>query len=399
MLNYLKRSKWLNLMAKSLSIKAVERIFNLLAFIYLVNNLDLKFVGNFFFWISILNLLSLFSLNGIQSSLIKYISTGKIGFFKKANTLSLASSSIGSIIFISFYIISFPQNDPWKFLLFFSLVFFFLGLNTWKSYYIGNEYLIKLSILNLLTVFLTNISLILLVRFNIENFDYFLFFYLFYTSIFNIIITYSIKEKSVNKKKFQKEIIFGIKSSVVDFFPSSIKELDRILIFNITGPIMLVNLNIITKFPDALKEIFRLIARYALSKISLIKNYDKKIQKKSKLLNLVTLIFLILFSFTIYPFFFKIVFDEKFFEYLFLSQIILISIFLANDSIIKNFFFKTQLNIRSYSSSVIISPILKIILSFNLIYFYELPGAVASVVLHRILNYFLISYLIKKFHK
>ena len=179
MLNYLKRSKWLNLMAKSLSIKAVERIFNLLAFIYLVNNLDLKFVGNFFFWISILNLLSLFSLNGIQSSLIKYISTGKIGFFKKANTLSLASSSIGSIIFISFYIISFPQNDPWKFLLFFSLVFFFLGLNTWKSYYIGNEYLIKLSIINLLTVFLTNISLILLVRFNIENLITFCFFIYF----------------------------------------------------------------------------------------------------------------------------------------------------------------------------------------------------------------------------
>ena len=69
-----------------------------------------------------------------------------------------------------------------------------------------------------------------------------------------------------------------------------------------------------------------------------------------------------------------------------------------SDTIFKNNFFRSQLNLKSYSISIVISSLIKLFTSVFLIYLYALKGAIISIILNRIINFFLSFYLVKKYH-
>ena len=214
--------------------------------------------------------------------------------------------------------------------------------------------------------------------------------YILYPSIINVVKTILIRKiifkSKKGSKKYKKEINFSFKASFIDIFSTFAKEIDRLVIYSLVGPAAIVTLNTISKVPEIIKDFFKMVVRYFYPRLSIQKKYTRNLRKLFFYVDFINILLIIIFGLLIYPILFKLLFNEKFYEYILYSQILLFTIVLANNVILKNFFFKSQLDIKSYSVSLIFPSVIKIFLSIILIIKFGLTGAVISIVLYRIFN-------------
>ena len=77
---------YLNISTSIIS-RGFQKILNFISFLYIVNNVSAEVLGNFQFVLSILMTVSIFSLNGMNISLITALSKKKMVFFLRQQNL------------------------------------------------------------------------------------------------------------------------------------------------------------------------------------------------------------------------------------------------------------------------------------------------------------------------
>ena len=179
---------------------------------------------------------SIFSLNGMNISLIAALSKKKNGFFLKATKLSFSYSFIGSIILIIFSLYNFINGENAMaicFIIASLLNPFFKGLLSWKIKKISFGKYTELSKIELLNSIILNLFLILSVIFYTNDQIYLVLISVLIPSIQNIILF--LKETKFKTKnsinKFRKETKYGFQYSVQEIFPILAKEIDKIIIY------------------------------------------------------------------------------------------------------------------------------------------------------------------------
>ena len=158
---------YLNISTSIIS-RGFQKILNFISFLFIVNNISPEILGNFQFVLSILMTVSIFSLNGMNISLIAALSKKKNDFFLKATKLSFSYSFIGSIILIIFSLYNFINGENAMaicFIIASLLNPFFKGLLSWKVKKISFGKYLELSKIELLNSIILNLFLILSVIF------------------------------------------------------------------------------------------------------------------------------------------------------------------------------------------------------------------------------------------
>ena len=368
------------------------RILNFFTFIIIVNSLDESNAGNYFFLISILNLFSISALSGFQDTLIRSVARKKSQFIRHSAKYNFLGSVFGSFILFVLYFVYKNETNQISLGILALAIFnpFIHGLISWKSYLLGKEEFIKFTSLEFLNSALVNTTILIFIFFFDADFLKMIIIYILYPSIINVVKTILIRKiifkSKKGSKKYKKEINFSFKASFIDIFPTFAKEIDRLVIYSLVGPAAIVTLNTISKVPEIIKDFFKMVVRYFYPRLSIQKKYTRNLRKLFFYVDFINILLIIIFGLLIYPILFKLLFNEKFYEYILYSQILLFTIVLANNVILKNFFFKSQLDIKSYSVSLIFPSVIKIFLSIILIIKFGLTGAVISIVLYRIFN-------------
>lgn len=383
--------------------RLIQKIFNFCSFIFIVNNLSPEIVGNYQFVISILMLCSIFSLSGMNISLLTTISRKKIGFFLEATKLSFLYSWLGSLILICFAIYFYFSNNQTMAICFVlsSLINpFFKGLLSWKTSKVSRGNFLQLAKIELINSLSLNLLLILTVM-NYKNDHIFLILlFILIPSIQNIIMFFVEKNKHIikTKKSFNSEKKYAYEYSVQEIFPLASKEIDKITIFFLLSPVNLAFYQVMIKLPEFIKNFLQEIIYFIMPRFAKLKNYSKKLASANNLLQLISGIIIIIFAFTLYPYIFKIFFNEQYHEFILMSQILLCSLGLTTDVLIKGSFISTQLKISSYKRYTISNSLIKIILSPVLIYYFNIWGALYAILIQRFFTKFYLNYLIKKYH-
>ncbi|PZO87119.1 MAG: hypothetical protein DI626_04730 [Micavibrio aeruginosavorus] len=366
---------------------------------FIVRSLSSENYGNYNYILTVVSLLSVFSLPGMSNAITQSIARGYYGTYTKALSKSFKSSLLGSFALGSLSFFFFLKGEE---TISFGLIiasFFFPfshGLDKWKAHLLGEEKYRRNSILGFSNITITAIFIVALCLIKPGETIYLLIAIWLVPSIQNIIQNILIRKNKINKKIEEGNISYGIKTSFYAAIGAIAINIDKLLIFHFLSPEALAAFVVAQKIPELIKSGIQDIGQILLPKFSRHEILKKKIITFFKVFSFTLGGFILVFSFTIYPYIFSLIFGDNYQEAVVFSQILMVSVAIANAATLKVWFINSKLDARSYRDVILISSVGRIILSFCLVPIYGIWGAVASAFAQRIFSAIAIDVLLKK---
>jgi O-antigen/teichoic acid export membrane protein len=373
---------------------------SLILSIVFANFLSKDIFGTYKYILSVVSILSIASLSGIDTAVTQAVARGNEGSFKDGLKSKIKWGYLGSIAGIILAIYYYFQSNfiiSFSFLIASIFIPFLNSLNLYGAYLNGKKnfksYTLYNSIwsivgptaLTILTVFLTKNIFILIAMYFLSNTAFNAFFYL-----------YTLKQYPPNNKKEESGLLFAKHLSFIDFFNTFFAQLDKILVFHYLGAIELATYTIAVAPTDQLKNIFKNINVMALPRFATRTKENMRANIFNKLLKLGIIVSLsVIFYIIIAPFLFKIIFP-KYIVSIFYSQIMAVSVIAATltaflDTVFRAHSMKKEIyhfNIYGNTINLILLPIL--------IYYHGLMGAVVARLIGRFLIFLVATQLVKK---
>lgn len=270
--------------------------------------------GNYRYILSIMSILAIASLEGINKSVIQGVANGFDGVLKQGFKTRLVWSLFGSIASVG-VAIYFWINGNIEFTASFLIIAVFMPLfksgEIYQSYLDGKKlfgkrvaYTTLIQVLAtasiIVTLFLTK-SLVILILVYFLSYSLLRMFFLFWT----------IKKIGSNNVESEKTISYGKHLSLMQILATASQQIDNILLFFFLGPIKLAIYSFATLTVDYIRTPLQIIQELALPKLTIkpIDDIKKTLPKKllwTSLLIVLAIILYIIFA----PFLYKILYPQ-----------------------------------------------------------------------------------------
>ena len=283
--------------------------------VLLVRFLSYEDLGNYKLFFSVLNILILFSINGLGTSVTKAVAKRFQGFFKKAIAVSALFSLIASAILIILAFSYYKDSSiKWALLVASFVVPIYFGFNTWEPYYYGKRRFKTVFLLNTLmgsTRFVICAAIIFFYR----NYFYAIIAYLLIVSVYNLIfffwIVRRIKPEETDKEKEKDYLKHGFRltgSSAISVIATNI---ERIILDSVSGATMVGIYSVVAVFPTFIKNSLKTLVNVPMVKLAVHPEKENRtiIKKGLIIIFLSGIIILVVFWFIIpflLKFFFKV---------------------------------------------------------------------------------------------
>ncbi|HMP85360.1 MAG TPA: oligosaccharide flippase family protein [Candidatus Paceibacterota bacterium] len=352
--------------------------------------------GSYQYILAVIGIVSIFSMPGINISIIKSIAQNKYGTLNFALKQKIFFSFIGSIILIcisAWYL--FNKNNLFFITFFIAGLLFPLSQNLliFREYWIGIKKfstLTKYEFLSSLMISLFFIPILFLTN----NLFVIIFSFLILHIIFEGIFYLKTKNKISNDEIDVDSIKFGKSLTIINSFSIISNNIDKIIIWKFLGPIQLAIYSVaflpIRKIKNSLPISTLALPKMGERDIKTIKNGLKK--KFWKLIIFFLPISVVLY--VISPFVYNILFP-KYTESVIYFQILCILIFFIPFTFLESALISDKKESALYKIKIIF-PILKIILFSILIPFYGLFGVIFSILISEIIKNLMIYYYFEK---
>lgn len=283
--------------------------------VLLVRFLSFDDLGNYKLFFSVLDILVIFSINGLGTSVTKAVAKRFSVFFKKAVYVSALFSLIASALLIVLAFSYYKDHSiKWALLSASFIVPIYYGFNTWEPYYYGKR--------RFKTVFLLN-SLIGGTRFVIcgailffyRSYFYTIIAYLLVLSIYNLIfffwIVRRIKPQETDKEKEKDYLKHGFRLTGSSPLSVIATRIDRIILDAVSGATMVGIYSVVAVFPNFIKNSLKTLVNVPTIKLAAHPEKENRIiiKKGLILIFLSGIIILAVFWFIIpflLKFFFKV---------------------------------------------------------------------------------------------
>lgn len=361
-------------------------------------------LGNYSFLLSIIAMLSILSIPGLNTSTLRSFSKGFDGVYKKSARLSFVWSLLGIpiLIFIGGYYYFF-DNKLIGIILFITSIFFpFLyAPQKWSPLLQGKKKFNSLVKYSIISVTTNTIFVTIAIFIEKGNLIPIFIVYLIINSFFNCFYYLKSKKFLRNNKEDKNWKKSGFQLSFVNFVSFIYDYADKILVGILMGPVDLAIYTIAVSLIIRMRSFLKSILTIIYPKIFDKKNIDLKKITKSILIKIFTGASIISFiTALIMPYLIKILYSTKYNESIIYAQIYLITIPLA-----VIFYFLSTVFIALEKEKIIIilrviSVIINVLLYFILIPLLGILGAIlASIIYFVITDASYLFYLFKKENK
>ncbi len=371
---------------------------SLLLAIAFANLLPRETYGVYKYVLSIVSILSIPTLSGMNTAVTQAVARGYDGSFLPALKTRIKWGVLGGVLSvglagyyfingntdltISFLIASvfLPILDPLS-----SYSSILHGKKMFKQYsrYFILTKVFSVSIL-ITTIFLTNKLFIILLAYFIS-----------WTLIHFIFLKITLRKISLNNKKDEKTIKYGKHLSFINLLGAISGQLDKILVFHFMGAVDLAIYSFaiipIEQAKGVLKNVQSLaFPKFAQNTITEIKKTIlPKIVKFSIIIFIIT-IFYVLMADILYKIFFPNYMDSAYYSKIFSISLVTIPLLIITS------IFRAQKMTKTIYQFNIITSIFNIIIIFLSIYFYGIIGLIIARVMARFFNLFLSIFLLQK---
>lgn len=385
---------WLGLNESSSS------VFSFLLSIVFANLLPKETFGTYKYIISILGIISIFSIPGLNESFSQSVARSYEGGLKKIIKIQTMWSLFGSIISlgISGYYFFFQNNISISLSFLIIVIFFpFLEIpSIYNSLFLGRKDFKKIAQFSILAKTTNFIALIIVLLFFKNVFSLVLAFVLSYSVIRLVLLKIALKKYPPNQKEDSEVISYGKHLTIMKILGIISKQLDKILVFNFIGPVELAIYSLAVNPTNQIFNFINQIGSLIFPKLA-IKTDKKKaknnLRRKIIIISLITT-FIVLIYIAIAPLFFKLLFP-KFLEAAYYSQIFSLSLIASSAIIIPSTFLRAQKETKKLYWFNTVSPILNIFILIISIPF-GLIGLIIGRVIFAFIRLIFVSFLMKK---
>ena len=362
------------------------------------NLLPVETYATYKYIFSIAGLLSIPTLTGINTTLVRSVTMGFEGNYKLSFNTKLrwgTLSTLAGLFVAGYYFFMGNQVLALGFLIA-SIFVPLIQIASLYTYYLqGKKLFKKASLLNTLTSLLIAI-LIIIVIFNTQNIlTIILSYYIGTFIIYSLLSYYTFRKNKLNKNKDLGSIKLGKHLSVMNILSTIAAQIDKILMWHLLGPIQLAIYSFATIPVEQIRNFLKSSQQLALPKLV---NHDINEIKKTLPAKMFKFAIVILPIVVIYylasPWLFKIFFPE-YINSINYSQIFSISLILFPFSLV-NSALTAKANKKSLYIINTITPIIKIISMAIFIPIWGIMGAIYGFIFSKTINSFIVMILLKK---
>lgn len=304
-----KNSFWLNV---SQMTSAASSFILSIAF---ANFLPQEQYGNYKYILSIIGILSIFTLSGVNSAISQAIASGKEIGLKPILNKKIKWGSIGGLISLILGLYYFPNHDL-AIAFFISAIFipFLDSFNIFDAILSGNKNF-KLSAKLNITARIFSIIITVLAIVLTKTLWHLILVYLASWTIIRTVFFFSVyrryKKELTNTENNAEIMKYGLNLTSMDIVSNITLYLDRFLLFNFVGPAQVALYSVIIAPPEQIKSLLKLVNNLAFPKFAgrEIKEIKKSIWRKI-FFYLIFLIIVIGAYILICPLFFKLFFPK-----------------------------------------------------------------------------------------
>lgn len=291
--------------------------------IILVRYLSLEDLGNYKIFFSVLNILIIFSINGLNTSVSRSAAKKYNRFFITATKISAIVSFLGTMIMIVLAL-TYYRGSGVKWPLLYACLFVpvYFGFNIWEAFYYGEK--------KFRLIFLTNLVLAVIrfgtcvsILYFLRNYVLTIVAYVGIVSGFNFIMFLRIykrvkpEERDVPK---EKELIkHGLKITGASTVSVIAKNIERLILDGVTSASMVGIYSIVSVFPTFIKNALKNLVNVPTVKLAAYSEKDnRRILKKMLVWIFIAGVVIVAVFWLITPFLLKFFFkqtDPKMFLY------------------------------------------------------------------------------------
>jgi len=354
--------------------------------------------GQYKYILSIVAILSIFSLQGMNKAIIQGVAKGFDGVLKKGFKAKLKWSLLGSVASIGIAIYFWLQGNI-EFTISFLIIATFLPLfksgEIYQFYLSGKKMFGKKVSYTVLTQLLSTAFLLLTLFLTTNLIILILVYFLSYSALRNLFLFLTIKKTKLNKLEDPGTISYGKHLSLMSILGIISQQIDKILLFSLLGPIQLAIYSFAVLPIQYIRAPLQNIQELAFPKLSARSKQEIKKTLPKKLIKSVLLILpMIIIYIVIAPYFYKIFFpqytDSIFYSRLFSITLLVFPISMMQLSLL------AQRKTKDLYKINIILPIIQILLFVVLIPLYGILGVIIALLLSQALHLIIVWFFFKQ---
>jgi len=381
--------------------RGVQIALSLLTTYFLANILTIEKYGQYQFILSVVSMVSIFSLIEFANTLMQSVARGYSGSFRKMLPYPIISSLIGSIILVvCAYWYGIKENNFHIFLCF-SISSLLLplthGLRIWVGFKIGKEKFLDYSKVELITLACTNIGIIGSVLFAPDTYVGAVIFVMFIPALVNLIMVARLLKLIPKDDIIEDGVIgHGIQSSFHMAFSRVSNHADKVLLFMFVDAMSVALLVAADRVSDLLRSAVQDLATALAPSFAKTESYTRKIDNFFKVLCLIVGFFMVLFSFTVLPHLLTMIYGDKYEPAVRYAQILIVALSVSNLASFQFRYIRSKLDTKNVRNIMIITSLSRITMSCIFIPVLGLYGAILSTVLYHLILTFMTDYRIRK---
>lgn len=354
--------------------------------------------GEYRYILSIMTILAITSLEGINVAIIQGVSKKSEGVFLNGLKTKLKYSFLGSIcsVFIAIY---FWFQGNIEFTISLLIIAFFLPLfkggETYQYFLDGKKLFNKRVAYTTIIQILSTISIIITLLITKNLIILILIYFLSYSLLRMFFLFWTIKKNKPNKINDKKMIAYGKHLSLMGIINLITQQIDNVFLFYFVGPIQLAIYSF-AAFPiQHIRGPLKIIQELAIPKLSVRSENDIKKTLPKKLLKMTILIvFGIIIYIILAPYFFKI-FYPQYIESIPYSRLLAFTL-LAFPMSMMVLSLQAKMKTKKLYKINILIPIIKIVLFAILIPLYGILGVIIAILISQIFYFFIAYFFFKK---
>jgi O-antigen/teichoic acid export membrane protein len=353
--------------------------------------------GTYRYILSTVILISAFSLSGLGTAIVRSTARGYDNLFRTSFTKSMLWSLPAIIVGIGigcWYFIH--GNNILGISMIIGGILFpcIQSLLLYKSYLNGKNLFKALMVTNIAYSFATSGTLLVTLFFHPSVIALVIAYYVS-NSVITAFIAYRIRKKfHPNRLEENADVTLAEHLSLMNILDAAATQLDKIILFQVAGPIEVARYTFATIFPEQLRNILKYIPTLSMPAFSALPENiarRKALQLIGKLF-IITIPLVILYI-IVAPIAFKLLFPA-YTDVIRYSQVF--ALILIVDGGIGGTFLKAQNEVRSLYWVNLSANVIKIALLFGLGFVWGIWGIIASRIISRVLSFLITNILVRK---
>jgi len=354
--------------------------------------------GQYGYILSIMAILAIFSLQGMNTAIIQGVAKGFEGVLKKGFKTKLKWSLLGSLTSIGVAMYFWLQGNiefTFSFLIIAAFLPLFKSGGIYQSYLDGKKMFGKKVSYTVLTQLLSTAFLILTLFLTTNLIILILVYFLSYSILRIFFLFYTIKKIKPNKVDSPETISYGKHLSLIGALNIISQQIDKVLLFSFLGPIQLAIYSFATLPIQYIRTPLQNIQELALPKLSVRSGQEIKKTLPKKLLKTTVLIILGIGIYIILaPYFYKI-FYPQYMDSVLYSRLFAFTLLVFPMSMMM-LALQAKMKTKELYKINIIRPIIQIIFLLILTPLYGILGVILATLLSHIFYFFLAWYFFKR---